>query len=138
MQHVLAGIFRRANKLIAFFTSALKIIFTLMAVLVSVIIPKLLIHPAVVPLAGFLSAVFWFWSALVPIPKDFLVIVPIGGLGNSPNLTVLGERLAWQSQLNTYAAICAGVVALSVSMRSGLPKALKWVQDKWRGVARRR
>src|SRR6516162_3170138 len=78
MRHVFARIFQWANKLVAFFTSALKIIFTLIAVLVSVIIPKLLMHSAVVPLAGFLSAVFWFWSALVPIPKDFLVIVPIG------------------------------------------------------------
>ena len=87
--------------------------------------------PAVVPLAGFLSAGFWLWSALVPIPKNFPVIVvtggglgilgePLGGgragMGSSPNLTVLGEQLAWQSQLNKYAAMCAAVAALSASM----------------------
>jgi hypothetical protein len=120
MRHVFVRIFRWSHKLVAFFTSALKGIFTVIAVLVVVLIPKLLVNPAVVPLAGLLSAVFWFWSANVPIPKDFFVIVPIGGLGNSPELSVLGQRLAWQSQLNTYAAICAGVAALSVSMRGGL------------------
>ena len=119
MRHVFVRIFRWAHKLVAFFTSALKGIFTVIAVLVVVLIPKLLVNPAVVPLAGLLSAVFWFWSASVPIPKDFFVTTPIGG-GYSPNLTVLGEQLACQSRLNMYAAICAGVAALSVSMRGGL------------------
>lgn len=138
MRHAFAGMFRWANKLIAFFTFALKIIFTLIAVLVSVIIPKLLMHPAVVPLGGFLSAIFWFWSALVPIPQGiFFITAPITG-GDVPNLTVLAAQLAWQSQLNKYAAVCAGITALSVSMRSGLPEALKWVQDKWQRAGRRR
>ena len=131
-------IFRWAYKLVAFFISVLKGLFTIIAVLVVVIIPKLLMHPAVVPFTAFLSAVFWFWSAFVSIPKEFFVSGPIGGGGSSPNLTVLSKQLAWQSRLNEYAAICAGVAAISVSMRSDLPKALKWLQDKWWRAARRR
>jgi hypothetical protein len=92
---------------------------------------------AVAPFAGFLSAAFWFWSALVPIPKNFPVVVVIGGglggplgeplgggrvgIGSSPNLTMLGDQLAWQSQLNKYAAICAAVAAISVSLRACFP-----------------
>jgi hypothetical protein len=122
MRHVFAKIFRWAATLLGFFTSALRIIF-----------------PAVAPLAGFLSAAFWFWSALVPIPKNFPVIVvtgggldgpldePLGGgsvgIGSSPNLTMLGDQLAWQSQLNKYAAICAAVAAISVSLRVAAPLA---------------
>src|SRR5580692_11552313 len=117
--------FRCAEKLFRLFTSALKIILSLGAVS-GILILRLLMLPAIAQLAGFLSALFWFWSAVVSIPKSFPVVVVIGGglggvlgggplgggkvaVGSSPNLTILGEQLAWQSQLNKYAAICAGL-----------------------------
>jgi hypothetical protein len=87
---------------------------------------KLLMHPAVAPVAGGLSAGFWFGSAFVPIPKDFFIAVPIGGMGSSSSLTILGEQLALQSLLNAFAAACAGIAAVSLSMRDA------WWQDKWR------
>jgi Flp pilus assembly protein protease CpaA len=94
-----------ASKISRFFTAALKIIF---------------------PVAGLLSAVFWFWSACVDIPQGVFFADAVIGGGDVPKLTVLAAQLAWQSQLNTYAAICAGIAALSVSIPD-LLKALKWV-----------
>jgi hypothetical protein len=119
-------IFRWAYKLVAFFISVLKGVFTIIAVLVVVIIPKLLMHPAVVPFTAFLSAVFWFWSAFVSVPKEFFVSGPIGGGSSSPNLTVLSKQLAYhffqRSDIPPHSAmtsLCA-TAARSSGLASGL------------------
>jgi hypothetical protein len=132
MRYVFASIFRWLATLFHFFSLVSKAIFTLIVVS-GILIFRIIKLSAIAPLAGVLSALFWGWAAIVPIPKNFPVIVvtgggldgglggPLGGgkvgVGSSPNLTLLADQLAWQSQLNKYAAIFAALAAVSQSLR---------------------
>jgi hypothetical protein len=55
----------------------------------------------------------------------------MSGIGSSRNLTMLGEQLAWQSQLNKYAAICAAVAAFSLSFSLTFSPSLH-LRGRWR------
>src|SRR5271165_6119325 len=71
-------------------------------------------------IAALSSAGFWFASALITTPTQYLLHVnrgvtpwdnPGSFAASSPDLVELGKQLAKQSNLNADAAICAAIYA---------------------------
>ena len=54
-----------------------------------------------------LAAIFWFWSAWVPLPEK--ITSGYGGSGGSAQ--VFGDALRRQARLSAYGAACAAVSA---------------------------
>lgn len=64
------------------------------------------------------AAWLWFQSARIRTPEKFSILVnsmfdESFGIGQSPELTALGNALVRQSKLSASAAVCAGVSALA-------------------------
>jgi hypothetical protein len=79
--------------------------------------------------AALLSAWFWLASARIDTPTTFHITVTspgtvspgdnaLVGVGHSPSLTLLGQRLALQSKLNAWAA---GAAACAIILMEVLP-----------------
>ena len=65
---------------------------------------------------GMVAAVYWFRSATMKYPSDFVAIVPVGGVGRV-NTKPLLEAMQESARLNKLAAIytCAAAFLLALS-----------------------
>jgi F420-0:gamma-glutamyl ligase len=67
-------------------------------------------------LAGFGSALFWGWSALVPIPKEILFEARCGAGMPNAGVDETMVALRWQSTLNKRAAVLAAAAVLAQAL----------------------
>jgi len=65
-------------------------------------------------LTGLGAAIFWLWSAMIPIPK-----IDLNWIGEAP---LFFGAIKKQSELNAIAAICAAVAVLSEAIVLGRKK----------------
>ena len=79
-------------------------------------------------IVGIASAVLWFWASEVKTPTTFQIPTSLG-FSTSPDLDTLGKQLAWQSELNAWAALAAGI---AVVLTAVVPKAVQFWQRRRR------